>query len=53
MSTVTRQIEINAPADEVWRAIADFGGVYNWAPNVASSYSTTEANEGVGAGRHC
>ncbi len=53
MSTVTRQVEINVPADEVWRAIADFGGVYKWAPNVASSYSTTEANGGVGAGRHC
>ncbi len=53
MSTVTRQLEINAPVDEVWEAIADFGGVYKWAPNVTSSYSTTEANEGVGAGRHC
>ena len=53
MSTVTRQIEINAPVEVVWEAIADFGGVYKWAPNVTSSYSTTEANEGVGAGRHC
>jgi len=53
MTTVSRQIEINAPADEVWGAIADFGGVYKWAPNVTSSYSTTEANGGVGAGRHC
>ncbi len=53
MSTITRQTKINAPANEVWGAIADFGGVYKWAPNVASSYSTTEANGGVGAGRHC
>lgn len=53
MSTVTKQTKINAPANEVWGAIADFGGVYKWAPNVASSYSTTEANGGVGAGRHC
>ena len=53
MTTVTQQIEINASADEVWGAIADFGGVYKWAPNVTSSYSTTEANGGVGAGRHC
>ena len=53
MTTVSRHIEINASADEVWEAIADFGGVYKWAPNVSSSYSTTEANEGVGAARHC
>ncbi len=53
MSTVTKQTKINAPANEVWGAIADFGGVYKWAPNVSSSYSTTEANGGVGAGRHC
>ena len=53
MSTVTKQTKINAPANEVWGAIADFGGVYKWAPNVASSYSTTDANGGVGAGRHC
>ena len=53
MSTVKGQIEINAPVDVVWEAIADFGGVYKWAPNVTSSYSTTEANEGVGASRHC
>lgn len=53
MTQVSRQIKINAPKEKVWEVLADFGGVSNWAPTVVSAYSTTEANGGVGAGRHC
>ena len=53
MKQVSRQIKINARKEKVWEVLADFGGVSNWAPTVVSAYSTTEANGGVGAGRHC
>ena len=53
MSKLTRQIRINAPVEKVWEVLADFGGVSKWAPTVTESYSTTEANGGIGAGRHC
>lgn len=53
MSKLTIQVKINAPAEKVWEVVADFGSVSKWAPNVTNSYSTTEANGGVGAGRHC
>ena len=53
MSKVTRQIRINAPEEKVWEVLADFGGVYRWAPAILSSYATTQASGGVGEGRHC
>ena len=53
MSKLTHQVTINAPVDEVWEVLADFGAIDKWAPPVSKSYSTTEANGGVGAGRHC
>ena len=30
-------ITINAPADEVWAMIGDFGGIQRWAPGTESS----------------
>ncbi len=53
MTQISKQIRIDAPKDKVWEILADFGGVSNWAPTVVSAYSTTEANGGVGAERHC
>ena len=53
MSKLTTHVQINAPTGKIWEAIADFGGVYKWSPVISKSYSTTEANGGVGAGRHC
>ena len=48
--TVTRRIE--APAEEIWATLADYGQLSLWAPDVAHSCllrSTREArNEGVG-----
>lgn len=53
MTQVTREIQINAPKEQVWQVLADFGGVQNYNPNVKKSYATSTANGGVGATRHC
>ena len=53
MSKLTTQVKINAPMDKVWEVLADFGATDKWSPVISKSYSTTEANGGVGAGRHC
>lgn len=53
MSKFTTQVKINAPKHEVWKVLADIGGIYKWNPGVAHSYSTSEENSGEGATRHC
>lgn len=53
MTQIQHEIRINAPKDRVWKALADFGGIYKLNPGVPKSYSTSENNEGVGATRHC
>ena len=35
--TILHTITIDAPADEVWAMIGDFGGIQRWAPGVESS----------------
>ncbi len=34
---IFHSITINAPADEVWAVIGDFGGIQRWAPGTESS----------------
>ena len=53
MVKIEAQIEIDAPVEQVWEVLADFGGVYRWAPSVTNSYATSEANSGPEASRHC
>ena len=53
MSSITRSIQIESPAERVWGVLADFGNIYCWNPNVSTSHSTSATNEGVGASRHC
>ncbi len=53
MTTLTAQVTVDASADKVWPALADFGGIWRFNPSVAASRSLTEANGGVGAERHC
>ncbi len=53
MYKVESHIIIDAPAEEVWRVLADFGEVHQWAPSVTNSYSTSERNGGLDASRHC
>ena len=53
MNKVQAQVLIDAPVQKVWEVLADFGGVYRWAPSVTNSYSTSSNNSGSEASRHC
>ena len=53
MTTISYQIYVEAPSEKVWNILADFGGIYKWSPGVKKSYSTSAANEGLDATRHC
>ncbi len=53
MTRITVQVEIEATTDETWAEVANFGGVMHASPLVLSSHSTSSANGGVGATRHC
>lgn len=53
MAYLVREIRINAPKNEVWAHLADFGNIYKFNPNVPTSYSTSDAKSGLGATRHC
>lgn len=53
MHTETRSVYIDASPADVWNVVADFGGVGKYNPNVATAFSTSDANGGVGATRHC
>ena len=53
MNKVDAQILIDAPVQSVWEVLADFGAVYQWAPSVTQSYSTSEISSGPEASRHC
>lgn len=50
---IKRKVVIAAPQEKVWAVLADFGNVQNLSPNIAKSYSTSEAPNGLGATRHC
>ena len=41
MADVVESIEIARPRDAVWAALADFGAISTWAPNVDHSCLTT------------
>ncbi|MFT4601345.1 MAG: carbon monoxide dehydrogenase subunit G [Arenicella sp.] len=53
MTTISREIEINASKQEVWNAIANFGDICHASPGVLKSHVTSEQKDGVGATRHC
>ena len=53
MTTISREIEINASKENVWKAIAKFGDICHASPGVLKSHVTSEQQEGVGATRHC
>ena len=53
MTTLSAKVDIDAPRDVVWDALADFGGTWKYNPSVITSRSLTEANRGVGAERFC
>ncbi len=51
MTSIERHATIEAPADAVWSALADFSDIGRWAVNVDHSCSMTEPSVGVGAAR--
>lgn len=51
MRTLRERIEIKAPLQLVWAALADFGGVANWAPYMQTSHLIGERKAGVGTRR--
>ena len=53
MTAITSTVRIHASKDEVWKILADLGGVQNFHPGVAKSYYTTDVKEGLGAARVC
>ncbi len=52
-TTIKREIEINLPKENVWKALADFGNICHGHPAVSKSWITSAQKEGVGATRHC
>lgn len=53
MTKLSYETRIEAPVQQVWDVLADFGGTWKYNPNVTKSHSTSETNSGVGAERHC
>ena len=53
MGSITTTSVIAAPRSAVWAVLADFPNVADWNTGVNKSFSTSEANNGVGAQRHC
>jgi carbon monoxide dehydrogenase subunit G len=36
MGSATNEIDINRPADDVWKVVRDFGGLAEWMPGIES-----------------
>lgn len=53
MPVIETHLEIAAPKEEVWRILADLGGVQSFHPLVKKSYYNPGKRSGVGASRHC
>lgn len=53
MTALDLTIAIEAPAERVWSALADFGGIAAWSPNVKTSRLTSSDTAGTGTSREC
>ncbi len=53
MPTYRATVHIDAPSEEVWKAIGDFGNIYKWNPSVSASHLTSGEALGEGTTRHC
>lgn len=51
MVEVVETISVARSVGDVWAALADYGGIARWAPNVDHSCVTTRHGEGVGTTR--
>ncbi len=53
MSSMIREIWIDAPKRRVWEILADFGNTYLYSPSIPKSYTINGNPTGLGAERHC
>ncbi len=53
MTIVSSALTINAPAEQAWNVIADYGNVYRFHPSVKFSSLVSSVERGVGARRRC
>ena len=53
MTTISREIAINASKEDVWKAIAKFGDICHASPGILKSHVTSKQQEGIGTTRHC
>lgn len=51
--TISLARHLDVPPDAVWAVLADFPNISVWNSGVKSSHSTSTADQGVGATRHC
>lgn len=49
--TITRQID--APIENVWEVLHDFGDIQRWSPGVTASELTSDGPVADGSTRHC
>lgn len=49
--TITSQIE--APVEDVWSVLSDFGNIANWSAGTKRSELTSKGDVGQGTTRHC
>ena len=53
MTKLSSQIRIEAPAEQVWAALANLEAVQDYSAGVAKARYTSDVREGIGARRHC
>jgi len=53
VANFTETILIDAPAAEVWTALADIGAISAWNPGVKQSHQTTRGDAALGSCRRC
>ncbi len=53
MTTITKDIQINAPKEKVWEILSNLETVQNYDPMVVNAFYTSDIQEGVGSSRQC
>lgn len=53
MATIKSEVNVDAPVEEVWQILADFGGIQRFNPGVPRSIQTSDGPVGLGTTRHC
>ena len=53
MTTIQREVRINARQASVWDVLADLGAIVNFHPFVINSFYTSDTPHGEGASRVC